>query len=75
MEESLDRHIGPLFKIKIQGYKDRQIGPYFKIEMQESKDLDGCSWAGFFILVGKIRYTDENWSLKPVEYDAKKVRC
>ena len=29
----------------------------------------------FFILVGKIRYTDENWSLKPVEYDAKKVRC
>ena len=36
------------------------------------KKGDGCSWAGFFILVGKIRYTDSKWSLKPVEYDAKK---
>ena len=33
----------------------------------------GRSWAGFFKSVGKIRDPDSNDSLRPVEYEEKKL--
>ena len=34
---------------------------------------DGCSWAAFFKIIRKIRTSDWNDSLKPVEYDANRI--
>ena len=47
-------------------------------ELDKSRKGDGCSWCGFWKSVGKIQDLDSNDSLRPAEYDAKRIlvrRC
>ena len=68
----MDQQIGPYFIIGMQGSMDRRIGLHFWIGIQGSKDRQIAPKLVFYILVGKIRFTDQKWSLTPVEYVAKK---
>ena len=39
----------------------------------ETEKGDGCPKAGFFKKFSKTLVSDQFWSLKPVDYDAKKI--
>ena len=45
------------------------------MDPRSGTNWDGRSYAGFLKSVGKTRAPDSNESLKPVDYDAKKIFC